>query len=206
MFEDEDLIEVSDELEDHSQKEHHHVNFERAAVTDGGQDVEVVDEGPDEWCDWCNHEYEDGPTWAVAGDLVTGYFCSRGCAELWGCAGDDPERINQTEAVPDGGEDVVTVERKHAETLLEAAGTLRDDIASGRTWGWDDAESRENAGDLEECYRALQDELRPSSEDSGEPITDGGSFEVEQTALDGGQPAGQTTLDGGIDKDGGRRD
>jgi hypothetical protein len=135
VFEDKDLVEVTDELEDHSQKEHHHVEFERAAITDGGQDVEVVDEGPEEWCDWCNHEYEDGPTWTVAGDLVTGYFCSRSCAESWGCAGDDPERIDQTEAA-----------------------------------------------------------------------TDGGTFQVEQTALDGGQPEGQTTLDGGIDKDGGRRD
>ena len=39
-FEDEDLIEVSDELERHSQKEHHHVDLERAVATDGGEDIE----------------------------------------------------------------------------------------------------------------------------------------------------------------------
>lgn len=38
-FEDEDLIEVSDELERHSQKEQHHVDMQRAVATDGGRDA-----------------------------------------------------------------------------------------------------------------------------------------------------------------------
>lgn len=62
--------------------------------------------------------------------------------------------------VTDGGGDGVLLEREHAETLLEATGTLRDDIANGRDWGVTNEDTFENAGDLEDAHRVLQDKLR----------------------------------------------
>lgn len=44
-FEDEDLIEVSDELERHSQKEQHHVDMQRAVATDGGRPAPGAEAG-----------------------------------------------------------------------------------------------------------------------------------------------------------------
>lgn len=39
-YRDEDLVDVSDEMERHARKEHHHVDLQRAVATDGGEDVD----------------------------------------------------------------------------------------------------------------------------------------------------------------------
>jgi hypothetical protein len=54
----------------------------------------------------------------------------------------------------------VALDRETADVLLDAAGSLRDDIASGRTYGFDDAAHRENVDELENAYEALQNQLR----------------------------------------------
>ena len=86
-------------------------------------------------------------------------------------------RSEDAEILTDGGEDLVTIERSHAETLLEAAGSLRDDIASGRQWGVDETECRENAGKLDEAYDTLRTRLRSSVSSGSEIVTDGGESE-----------------------------
>jgi len=68
------------------------------AVTDGSGD------GADEWCDWCQMEFQHGPTWKVEAATITGYFCSRACAEQWGNAATTPERIDQPDVATDGGQ------------------------------------------------------------------------------------------------------
>lgn len=57
-----------------------------------------------EWCDWCQHELQTRPEYRVDGAIVTGYFCSLGCADQWAdaCSG-DPQRINQPQVRADGG-------------------------------------------------------------------------------------------------------
>lgn len=67
-------------------------------------------------------------------------------------------------------EDDVVLDRDHAETLLEAAGTLRDDLASGRDWGTDDPGHQANARDLKNAYEALQADLREH-----DAVPDGGN-------------------------------
>lgn len=89
-----DLEDVGDAVEDHDQ--FHDVNITRVA-TDGGVD------GADKWCDWCQTEFRNGPTWKVEGTRVTGYFCSRGCAERWGDNETTVERIDQPDVATDGG-------------------------------------------------------------------------------------------------------
>jgi hypothetical protein len=38
-YRDEDLVDVSDEMERHARKEHHHVDLQRAVATDGGKEI-----------------------------------------------------------------------------------------------------------------------------------------------------------------------
>jgi len=55
--------------------------------------------------------------------------------------------------------ETVELDRGHAETLEEAGASLFDDLASGRQWGCDRDESRENAQELGEALDALRGEL-----------------------------------------------
>lgn len=69
-------------------------------------------------------------------------------------------------------ERIVHLEINHAETLLEAAGVLRDDIASGKSYGFDQEEHDENTDSLEAAYQALRSALEErGSADS--PVNDG---------------------------------
>jgi len=45
-YRDEDLVDVSDEMERHARKEHHHVDLQRAVATDGGEDLPKLIDWP----------------------------------------------------------------------------------------------------------------------------------------------------------------
>lgn len=80
-------------------------------VTDGGRSIEdVLEDGYDEWCDWCDREYENGPTYRVEASTVTGHFCRRQCAEQWKPAAGEVERIDQPPVRADGGVDIELLE------------------------------------------------------------------------------------------------
>lgn len=64
-----------------------------------------------------------------------------------------------TETTTQERTDTVTIAAKHAEILLEAGGTLQDEIASGRQWGHTKEDTRENAGDLEAALDAVHQAL-----------------------------------------------
>lgn len=56
-------------------------------------------------------------------------------------------------------EEFVRLEVSHAEALLEAAGCVRNDIASGHRYGLDEESHAENTARLEAAYRALRAKL-----------------------------------------------
>lgn len=56
-YEDEDLLEVSDEMDEHARKEMHDVDLQRAVATDGGQHVDDSERSvTTEKCDNCGSE------------------------------------------------------------------------------------------------------------------------------------------------------
>lgn len=65
----------------------------------------------------------------------------------------------KTKETTDGqnaGPETVTIGIDHAETLLEVAGTLLEDIGNGRAYGHDDEETRENTEELADARHALR--------------------------------------------------
>jgi hypothetical protein len=66
-------------------------NHVRASVFAAPSDLEEAED----WCDYCNREFEHGPHWRVEGDLVTGYFCTRECAEEWRGDGEPIRPVGQ---------------------------------------------------------------------------------------------------------------
>jgi len=171
-------------------------------LTDGGHEPDYKCRN----CDWAGDECDRREHYPVCPDcsrivdvrqqLVADGGVPETFDDLAGtcehCGDDvDPERLIEGECpgchyhepIADGGQDVVTIEQEYANTLLEAAGTLRDDIASGRQWGVDAEASRENAGELEDAFQALQGELRPPSNDDEKLVADGGTTWTDLTGF-----------------------
>ena len=73
----------------------------RSSLTATGEDAF---EDADPWCDYCQQEFENGPHWLVEGDRVTGYFCTRSCADAWRGVGEPLEPVGQRPTT-DGGRD-----------------------------------------------------------------------------------------------------
>lgn len=60
-----------------------------------GDPAAVGLEEAEDWCDYCNREFSNGPHWRVEGDRVTGFFCTRDCASSWRGAGEPIRPVGQ---------------------------------------------------------------------------------------------------------------
>ena len=76
--------------------------------SNGDSEEVATDGGHDPWCDWCQRAFgADGPDWKIETDVVTGWFCSKACADQWDR--DDcyaPQRVTDSRVATDGGREM----------------------------------------------------------------------------------------------------
>ena len=52
------------------------------------------------WCDWCQCSFgREAPNWKVETSVVTGWFCSKACADHWSGGSDTPEHVGDRQIV-----------------------------------------------------------------------------------------------------------